>query len=97
MRARGEGTDTNAASLPFGRSPQRHWLTVTLCAPFRARLRRLKRNLAFDSHEEASAEGRASEEHASLYALTSSPGGVGGGASLRRGDGASVHTGGFTL
>ena len=35
-----------------------------------ARRRRLRRNLAFDSHEEASVEGRADAEHASLYALT---------------------------
>ena len=47
------------------------------------RRRRLRRNFAFDSHEEASVEARADEDRASVYALTSggaSAGGAGGGA-----------------
>ena len=46
------------------------------------RRRRLRRNLAFDSHEEATQEARSADEaRASLYALTSHPVGAGGAGS----------------
>ena len=54
------------------------------------RRRRLRRNLAFDSHEEASAEVRADAERASVYALTAAAVGGSGGAG-EGADGASGH------
>ena len=56
------------------------------------RRRRLRRNPAFDSHEEASVEGRADEAKASLYELTAKPGGSAIGMSEERDDGEGEPT-----
>ena len=53
----------------FGDDGAAYW-KLDLTEDHARRRRRLRRNLAFDSHEEASVEGRADAEHASLYALT---------------------------